>query len=74
MVHDIWSPKKRFTMKLMKMLIVKQKWDETDENTVNKQRLDVTDENFDDRTRSGMKVMKLLAVKARSGIKLIKML
>ena len=58
MVHDIWFPKKRITVKLMKMVIAKLKWDETDENIDNKQRLGETDESFDDRTRSGTKTMK----------------
>ena len=53
---------------------MKLKWDETDENIVNKQRLDETDENCDDRKRSGTKAMKVHAVKTRSRIKLMKML
>ena len=61
MVHDIWFTNKRFTIKVMKKLTVKLKWDETDENIVNKQRLDKTDENFDVRTRSGTNAMKVLA-------------
>ena len=41
------------------MLIVKLKWDETNENIASKQRLDEIDENFDDRTRSWTKTMKV---------------
>src|ERR1700733_6212624 len=61
LAHDIWFTKKRFTIKLMKMLMLKQKLDETDENV-------------DARTRSGTKSMKVLAVKTRNEIKLMKML
>ena len=56
------------------MLIVKLKWDETNENIASKQRLVETDENVDDRTRSGTKAMKVHAVKTRNEIKLMKML
>src|ERR1700733_10621812 len=73
-VHDIWFTRKKFTIKLTKMLIVKLKWDETNENIASKQRLNETDENVDDRTRSGTKAMKVLAVKTRNEIKLMKML
>src|ERR1700733_8379479 len=73
-VHDIWFTKKRFTVKLIKMLIVKLKWDETNENIASKQRLDETDENVDDRTRSGTKAIKVLALKRRSGMKVMKQL
>ena len=52
MVHDNWFSKKRFIVKLMKMLIVKLKWDVGNANIVNKQSLDETNDNVDDRTRS----------------------
>ena len=74
LAHDIWFTKKKFTIKLMRMLLLKLKWNDTNENIASKQRLDETDENVDARTRSGTKSMKVLAVKTRNEIKLMKML